>query len=250
MTRAPIPDLLPGDRRLDGAVGRYLSRVLRLRSGDAFVAFDPATGEESEALVVWADREAITARFGPLRAGAARAVVDVTWIQGLAKADKCDAVVRDATELGATRIVVAATRHSVVKLDGARAAERQTRWERIAREAARQCGRSDPPRVEGPCVWASALSQTPTDTARFCLWEEATAPLGPPLLEALARGVPLAFACGPEGGLARDEAEAAAALGWSLTSLGPLTLRTETVAAAVLGAVAVWTGALAPSALP
>jgi 16S rRNA (uracil1498-N3)-methyltransferase len=137
-----------------------------------------------------------------------------------------------------------------VKLDGARASERRARWARIAQEAARQCGRSDPPQVEGPCPWAAALSQAPVDAARFCLWEEATAPLGPPLLEALARGAPLAFACGPEGGLAREEAEAAQAAGFGLTSLGPLTLRTETVAAAVLGAVAVWAGTLAPSDPP
>jgi 16S rRNA (uracil1498-N3)-methyltransferase len=250
LTRAPIPDLLPGERRLDGAVARYLARVLRLRSGDVFVAFDPATGQESEALVVWADHDAVTARFGPLRAGVARASVAVTWIQGLAKADKCDAVVRDATELGATRIVVAVTRRSVVKLDPARALERQERWARVAQEAARQCGRSDPPLVEAPCPWAAALRHAPPDAARFCLWEEATAPLGPPLREALARGAPLAFACGPEGGLAREEAQAAEAEGWALASLGPLTLRTETVAAAVLGAVVVWAGTLRPSVLP
>jgi len=250
VTRAPIPDLSPGERRLEGAVAHYLSRVLRLRAGDAFIAFDPATAREAEATTVWTDQDTITVRFGPLRAGSARAARGLTWIQGLAKGDKCDAVVRDATELGATRVVVAVTRRSIVKLDAARASERQARWARIASEAARQCGRSDAPLVDAPCPWGEALARAAENdaddggagSALFCLWELATEPLAPPLFEALARAVPIAFACGPEGGLEAREVEDARSRGWRVVSLGPFALRTETVAAAVLGAVRVWTG--------
>jgi 16S rRNA (uracil1498-N3)-methyltransferase len=49
-----------------------------------------------------------------------------------------------------------------------------------------------------------------------------------------------AFACGPEGGLEDREVDEARATGWTIASLGPLALRTETVAAAVLGAVRVF----------
>ena len=246
MTRAPIPDLAPGERRLEGAVAHYLARVLRLRAGDAFVAFDPATARESDAVTVWTDQDTITVRFGALRESLARAARQLTWIQGLAKGDKCDAVVRDATELGATRVIVATTRRSVVKLDAMRATERQARWARIASEAARQCGRSDAPLVDAPRSWTDALDQaTRGDGVRFCLWEQATDPLAPPLFEALMRGVPhvpLSFACGPEGGLEPREVDEARARGWLIVSLGPFALRTETVAAAVLGAVQVWGG--------
>jgi 16S rRNA (uracil1498-N3)-methyltransferase len=242
MIRAPIPNLAQGDRRLEGGVAHYLARVLRLRAGDTFVAFDPATAREADAVTVWVDHDVVTVRFGPLREGAARVSREIAWIQGLAKGDKCDAVVRDATELGATHIVVAVTRRSVVKLDRGRAIERQSRWARIAQQAARQCGRSDVPRIEPPCVWEEALGHAPESATRICLWEGATEPLAAPLFEALARGVPVAFACGPEGGLEPREAEHAAQAGWRLASLGPFLLRTETVAAAVLGAVRVWEG--------
>ncbi|MDP8999596.1 MAG: 16S rRNA (uracil(1498)-N(3))-methyltransferase [Myxococcota bacterium] len=242
MTRAPIPNLAPGERRLEGAVVRYLARVLRLRAGDPFVAFDPANGREASALTVWADHDAICVRFGALREGTVRARRDLTWVQGLAKGDKCDAIVRDATELEATRIIVATTKRSVVRLDAARSSGRQERWARIAQEAARQCGRSDPPAIDSPCRWNEALARVPADAARFCLWEGATNPLGPALMHALAREAPLAFACGSEGGLEEEESEEALAGGWQLASLGGLILRTETVAAAVLGAVRVWSG--------
>ncbi len=238
--RAPIPDLAPGERRLDGALAHYLARVLRLRAGDAFVAFDPATGRESDGVTLGSGAAGVTVRFGPLRDGARPPERELILVQGMAKGDKCDGVVRDATELGATRVIVATTRRTVVKLDASRAAERQARWARVAREAARQCGRSQAPLVDAPCPWDTALGLVPEQAARFCLWEQATDPLAPALLHALAERVPLAFACGPEGGLEEAEVQRARDLGWSVTSIGPLVLRTETVAAAVLGAVRVW----------
>jgi 16S rRNA (uracil1498-N3)-methyltransferase len=238
--RAPIPDLAPGQRRLEGAVAHYLSRVLRLRAGDAFVAFDPATGRESDGSTVGTDAAGIIVRFGPVRDGARRVERELILVQGMAKGDKCDGVVRDATELGATRVLVAPTRRTVVRLEQSRAAERQARWARVAREAARQCGRSQAPLIDVPCPWDEALGLVPEPASRFCLWERATDPLAPALLQALARGVPLAFACGPEGGLEEAEVQRARDLGWVVVSVGPFTLRTETVAAAVLGAVRVW----------
>jgi 16S rRNA (uracil1498-N3)-methyltransferase len=239
--RAPIPDLSPGERRVEGAIAHYLGRVLRLRAGDTFVAFDPASGFEADAITVSADAGAITLRCGALRAGARpRSRATSTWIQGLAKGDKCDAIVRDATELGVARIVVAVTRRTVVQLDRARGEARRARWARIAQEAARQCGRSDAPIVDAPLPWTEALSQVNDTDARFCLWEQATVPLAPRLFEALAEGASVAFACGPEGGLDEAEVAVAESRGWTIASIGPLILRTETVAAAVLGAARVW----------
>jgi 16S rRNA (uracil1498-N3)-methyltransferase len=216
--------------------------VLRLRSGDAFVAFDPASGMEADAEVIWADGGHVTVQFGELHAGEVRAGREILWIQGLAKGDKTDAVVRDATELGVTRFVVARAHRSVVKLGVARASERQSRWARIAQEAARQCGRSDCPLVDPPQTWSDAIAIPTAGTARFCLWERAVDPLAPLLLDALSSNAPLAFACGPEGGFEEREVEEARARQWAVVSLGTFAIRTETVAAAVLGAVRVWEG--------
>jgi 16S rRNA (uracil1498-N3)-methyltransferase len=243
MRRVPIGDLSAGERRLEGAAAHYLGRVLRLGPGDSFVAFDPASAFEADAEIVRADAEGVSVRLDEPRPGSRASARPLVWIQGLAKGDKCDAIVRDATELGATRFIVATTRRSVVKLDPERARARQARWARVAEEAARQCGRADAPLVDEPCPWQEALGRVEDPTcARFCLWEQATAPLGPALLEALASAAPLAFACRPEGGLESSEVDLARARGWSIVSLGAFTLRTETVATAVLGAVRVCEG--------
>ena len=73
VTRAPIPELAPGERRLEGALAHYLVRVLRLRAGDTFVAFDPATAREADAVTVWADHDGDHRALRP----AARAGCDV-----------------------------------------------------------------------------------------------------------------------------------------------------------------------------
>lgn len=239
--RAPVPGLRAGEHALSGATAHYLVDVLRLREGDSFTGFDPSSGLEAAATVVRAGRD-VVARFAEPTPGGAAPTRDIVLVQGLAKGDKCDAVVRDATELAATRIIVATTARSVVKLDAARAASRRERWERIANEASRQCGRSAAPIVDAPCGWEEALARVPADAARFCLWERATEPLGPLLLRALTTRAPLAFAIGPEGGLTDDEAHHARDGGWSIVTLGRLTLRTETVAASVLGAALVLAG--------
>ncbi len=240
--RVPVAHLAEGERLLEGAVAHYLGRVLRLHPGDAFVAFDPATAREADALTLRAEGDSIAVRFGPTRKGATLAPRPLTWIQALAKGDKCDAVVRDATELGATRIVIAVTERSVVKLQGPRAQGRVARWTKIAEEAARQSGRSDVPVVNALVGWQEAVAGVSRDEARFCLWGGAADTLGPALFDVLAQRVPIAFACGPEGGLTPAEVDFGRERGFAIATLGPRTLRTETVAAAVLGAVRVWAG--------
>src|SRR5207253_9049922 len=87
----------------------------------------------------------------PASAVPARAV---SVVQGAGKGTKIDDVLRDATELGATRFVVALCARSVKRPDAAAGA----RWRRVALEAARQCGRGDVPEVLGPLPFVEALA--------------------------------------------------------------------------------------------
>jgi 16S rRNA (uracil1498-N3)-methyltransferase len=240
--RSPITALAPGPRTLSGEASHHLCRVLRLRDGDRFVAFDPALLVEADAVILEASGSAVRVEIGATRPAGVIALAPLVLVYGLAKGDKVDAVVRDATELGATRIVIARTARAVAKVEGDRASTKVDRWRRISEQAARQCGRADPPVIDGVLDWQAALDAAAADAdARFCLWENATDPLGPKLTEVIARRGSLAFAVGPEGGLTEAEVEAARVSGFAPVSLGRFILRTETVAAAVLGAVRILT---------
>jgi 16S rRNA (uracil1498-N3)-methyltransferase len=225
MIRVPMDDLVAGERELDAEQARYVVRVHRLRAGDAFVAFDPNRALEADGEVLSRDR----VRIGEPRP-APSAARSVTWIHGCPKGDKADAIVRDATELGATRIIFVHTARIVAKPP----ASRVERWARIAREAARQCGRADAPEITLETKWAVAL-ETRADTC-VCL-----DPRGARLRDVLARAKgSLAFAAGPEGGLTDAEIDDAEKHGFVTCKLGAFVMRTETVPAAVLGALALF----------
>ena len=133
--RAPITDLAEGERALGPDLSHYLCRVLRLGQGDRFVAFDSAARVEADAVVVEASADGARVRIETPRPGAVVSQTRLVLIHALGKGDKVDAIVRDATELGAARIVIAHTERTIVKVE--RAAGRQERWRRVAEGAPR-----------------------------------------------------------------------------------------------------------------
>ncbi|WP_437777336.1 RsmE family RNA methyltransferase [Sorangium sp. So ce1097] len=233
--RVPLGSIAAGVVALPAEAASYVVRVHRLREGDRFVVFDPELGIEADATLEAIGKRSAEARIDAPRPAALRPGRRVTWIQAVGKGDKMDAVVRDATELGATRIIPAISARSVARPGE----DRAQRWRRIAVEAARQCGRGDAPRVDAPMSLAAALAEAHAaegGALGMCLDPYAETPLGA-RLAALVPGMEAAFAVGPEGGFTPEELGVCAALGFDRVRLGALTLRTETVCAAALGAL-------------
>lgn len=230
--RVPLAPIAPGLHPLPPDAATYVVRVHRLREGDGFVAFDPERAVEADAILASVGRRDVTARFGEPRAASLRPRRRVTLIQGVGKGDKMDAVVRDATELGATRIVPLIAARSIARPG----ADRCERWRRIAIEAARQSGRGDAPRIDPPADLVAALASVAAAATGLCLAPAAEASVGA-RLRALPADAEAVFVVGPEGGLTEEEIDACAAAGIARARLGRLTLRTETVCAAVLGAL-------------
>ena len=237
MLRVPVDRIEVGDQTLDARAVRHVARVLRVRRGERVMLFDPERTQQAVAEVLEVDKRGVLCRVDTIETSRLAPLPATTLIQAIGKGDKFDAIVRDATELGATHIVAAETARCIVHL-GEKSAARAERWRRVAREAARQSGRDDAPRIDGPYDWAEAL-RTVTDVGalRICLWENAVDPLGP-LLAQCGNG-PVVVAVGPEGGFDSAEVDMARDAGFAFASLGPIILRTETVAAAILGATLV-----------
>jgi len=232
--RVPVARVEAGSSLLDEDASRYVARVHRKRLGDRIVLFDPDRALEVDAEIVAMDRTSVSVVASDPRPASLVPMRRVTLLQATCKSDKLDAIVRDATELGASRVVPVIAERSVVRPADGRAA----RWRRIAVEAARQCGRGDAPAIASPMelVEAVQLFASGEGVAGFCLDPSADALLGPSLRQ-LPQDIELAFVVGPEGGLSSAEIDACASAGLARVSLGPLTLRAETVCAAVLGAV-------------
>jgi 16S rRNA (uracil1498-N3)-methyltransferase len=230
------PERRRGDRvTFDRDESHHLARVLRLKAGDTVVAVD-GTGHD------------FTVRLDDVGAEATGTIVGVapretespfaiTLVQGLPKGDKMDAIVRAVTELGVARVAPAVTARTVVRLDAARAVARLTRWQRVAREAAKQCGRARLPAIEAARPLADCLAEpAPASVLRLCFWEEDRTPLAE-CLASLAAPSAATVVVGPEGGLTREEVDAARAAGWRVAGFGPRVLRTETAGPAIVAAL-------------
>jgi len=198
------------------------------------LAFDPEAGLEATAELVSDRLPRAQIEVGEVRGTTARPDWKVTLLQGIGKGDKPEQVVRDATVLGARRVVFVETERCVARAIGA---DRRIRERRVAVEAARQAGRGDLPELVGPRSLAESLTEVAEGEHKLvCGW----APDAEPLLVALARWRPeqeLVLLIGPEGGLSPEEVQAARSAGFRPVSLGTFVLRTETAATVALGIV-------------
>lgn len=219
------------------AQAHYLTRVMRLQSGDRIRLFNGRDGEWLAqiisvsrswcALLVGSMLRAQRAEPGPVLAFAP------------IKKDPMHILVEKATELGVERLRPLATRNTVVQhlnLD---------RMQAHVVEAAEQCGRLTVPHVDAPKPLDAFLAEWP-NTRPLLFMDERTS--GRPIAEAIAACatpslgplLPPGILVGPEGGFTEAEAVALRALSFvTPVSLGPRTLRAETSA---LAALAFWQG--------
>lgn len=230
MRRIPLPALAAGARNLEGATGHYLARVLRLARGDRFEAFGGGLVCTGLIEAVDGDHVRILLEAPTPRAASAAPIV---WIHGMPKGDKASAVVQDATELGASAIILVETERSVTRVPENKRDDREARLRKVAEAAARQCGRADVPKVVLTSELEGALGAVPDDALRIVLHPRSERALR----DVLVAGAATAFFVGPEGGLSDSEIAIAEARGFTRASFGALVLRTETIPAAALGAL-------------
>jgi 16S rRNA (uracil1498-N3)-methyltransferase len=147
-----------------------------------------------------------------------------------------DGIVRHATELGAARIVPFIAERSVPRWRPEQFPRKRERWQKIAVEASRQCGRSDIPEVGEIATFEQMLRNLPESGLRLIPWEEETATGIREVLRDPSRSEITEFvlAIGPEGGFSMGEIELARQAGFLSVSLGKRVLRVETASLAVL----------------
>jgi 16S rRNA (uracil1498-N3)-methyltransferase len=230
---------VPGERlagarlTLTGPEHRHIGLVLRARPGDALTLFDGAGGEV-EAEVIRVERTETELALGPRRTVAGPAAA-LTLLCAVPRGPRMDLLVQKTSELGIARIIPVLTERSVAR-PGAEAGKR-ARWEKIAREAARQCGRADLPIVDPPVGLTEALAGPLLPLRRLALFEgEKTRSLRATV--AAMEPAATALLIGPEGGFAPAELAVAQAAGFEAVGLGERILRVETAAIVAVALVA------------
>ena len=240
LTRVYVDTPLESGTRitLEGNAASHVTRVLRLRVGEALTLFNGEGGEHA-AQIDRAHGGTVTVAVGEREPIERESPLALTLAQGVSRGERMDFVVQKATELGVSSLVPLLSERSVVRLDAQQADRKLNHWRAVAIAACEQCGRNRLPQVRAPVALREFLrSGAPAAPAA------AAAPAGTRLLLSPAaerRIADLADAAravtvliGPEGGLTQEEEQAAVSAGFTPVRLGPRVLRTETAAIAAL----------------
>lgn len=227
---------------LTEAQQHYLGRVLRLGSGDRFIAMDgqgnwwlsELAASVTQATII----EALTVQTELPAA--------VTLMAAMPKGSGFDEVVYQATELGVACILPLKSDRTLLNPSP----QKLERWRRLTQEAAEQSERQIVPTILDPVDFATSLQLSVTfgDYRYICVARGDA----PHLLSCLPnKGLPLetgqsfnpqplsvVIAIGPEGGWTTAEVEQATAAGFQAVSLGRRILRTVTAPIVALSLVA------------
>lgn len=237
MTRIylPLPLAEHTELALPEEAFRHLVQVLRMREGEAFVAFN-GDGSEYEATLVNIAKRSASAALRERRTVDRESPLQLTLAQCVSKGERMEYTLQKAVELGVQRIQPLLSARSVVKLDGERWEKKLEHWRGIVVSACEQSGRTRLPEL-APVQPLERWLPASTDTGlRLVL--EPTAERG---LGSLAPAEAACLLVGPEGGLALEEIALAVRHGFTLVRTGPRVLRTETAGVAVMAALqALW----------
>lgn len=241
LPRFYAPDLDPdlASVRLPPDEARHLTRVLRLGAGAEVAIFD-GRGAEFRAVVEAAVRETASLRLVERLPSPSPSLTRVVVVQAVLKGDSMDAAIRDATMMGAEAIEPVLTAHTDVKPSFARRAQTLDRWRRVALASVKQCRRATLPVIHEAVEFDRWLAVPPGER-RLIFVEPSVAGSRRSVQSLLEEPRPagVAVLLGPEGGWSTLEIEAARAAACLPVTLGPLTLRAESMPVAALAALQV-----------
>jgi len=152
----------------------------------------------------------------------------------LIKSARFEWMLQKATELGVDQIIPLKTRLTEIQIPDEKIEARKERWQRIMREAAKQCKRSAAPQLQKPLNFADLLAAEEfSPCSKILFYEKAAEPWQ---LNSLISDR-IVVAIGPEGGWEPTEVEQAREAGYQICALGPWILRAETAAIAAISIV-------------
>ena len=227
----PIPGM---ELTLAPAEAHHMRDVMRIADGDHVALFN-GTGSEYEAVVVRCrESDEVVCRVLAQIDRTAELPAQVTVYQAVIKGERFDYAVQKCVETGASAIVPYTASRSVRRPSNP--VKFQQRAQRIASEAARQCGRSVIPEVAECASFDQMVKRAAL--APLLVAYEGEQRRG--LRDVLAQGCmpEVGIAIGPEGGFTEQEMDALTEIGGEMISLGPRILRSESAGPYILAQIA------------
>jgi 16S rRNA (uracil1498-N3)-methyltransferase len=220
------PSQIQGDHfRLTGPEAHHALQVLRKKVGDEIELFDGRdrafVGRIEQVLIDTIEGKILSTQ------AATPTSVEIWLYAALIKGPRWDWLLQKACEVGVDVLVPIETTRTIVHLDGKEISTKLDRWNRIALEATKQCGRSVPMAIHEPQSFADALQKIQPKSLFIFPWEKENKKT---IREACIgfNGSHASLWIGPEGGWTEEEAQAAQSAGAIAVTLGKNMLRSET----------------------
>lgn len=229
MRRLFYKGLLADTIKITGSDAHHLMHVMRAKAGQLVTVVDDNGQVAAMEMVAFSD-SAVTLQLKEHLAADTESPLKIMLAQCLLKADKMDMVVQKAVELGAVGVIPISSQNCVARYDAKKGAARKDRWQKIADEAAKQCGRTALLKVRPIVTLGQFIADMQAnDSSLVFFYENENEQSAKEYLRSL-KAKQIVLLVGPEGGFSLDEAKLIEEAGGKSVTLGPRILRAETAA--------------------
>ena len=221
---------------IGGQDAHHIARSLRMAEGDEVTVCNGDGNEYCCILKRIRDEECI-AEIREIVKSDRESPIFITLCMAYPKGDKLETVIQKAVELGAGRILPFESARCIKRPKAEKAEKQTARLQRIAEEAAKQCGRAKIPTVYPPALFNDMLKVAKEAELALLCYENEN---GLTVKGAIAgKNTPksIAIIVGSEGGFSPEEVKSATENGCLSVSLGNRILRCETAPSFVLSAL-------------
>ena len=161
-----------------GEDAHHISRSLRMAVGEHITVSDAQKYEYDCVLTLFADTY-VKAKIVEKRLAQTESQIRIHLYQALPKGDKLDFIIQKSVECGVFDITPFESERCVVKVKKDAEDRKTERRNKIALEAAKQCGRAIVPSVKASISFEQMLNEASSfDAVLFCYEAEGTEPIG------------------------------------------------------------------------
>lgn len=215
----------------------HIARSLRMAVGDGLTVCDGCGVDYDCTLTKIRDDECVC-KINSTRRSHGEPECTVTLYMAYPKGDKLETIVQKAVELGASAVVPFESRFCVKKPKEDKQEKQSARLNRIALEAAKQCGRGRLPVVQLPLSFGGMLDDIKAhDAVLFCYEGTGADASLKKALGDIRECRSVGVIVGSEGGFSPDEAEKIIECGAIPVNLGRRILRCETAPSFILSCI-------------
>ena len=227
-----VEDIKNGQKRcvISGAEARHIWKVLRMRAGDRLLLMDQ-NGNRYKGEIEDIRHSRVYILIKEKCLPPPPPPVHITICISLIRSEPMDLVIQKASELGAEVIQPFYSERSIVRIAESKIDQRLRHWKEVAKNAAKQCGRSKPLQVFPPVLLRELLSRDwGKDSLCLLLWEQERATPIKDVLRKADKVSKVTGVIGPEGGFTPQEVQLFKEKGFVSVSMGERILRAETAA--------------------